>query len=553
MFGGYEMTGQGDVDQYSGPFDLYEFDFSDIPREPESSDVWKDKDIIPTLLLENLLCRSDLKLGHLYGDHPLTALLATLRNYHKATNHGILKYYYGLLCVRCITHVICLQILSETQKLDGVMKSLGKDNIWNQINEAIYRETVSLVSSTVPPRPGFYSRVRLESVFGVSLPLAFVGGITAIDVSYIANLLWEDRASFFALCSRGHLSGCTALLFTIYQIVLTKPVDGSDIRLLWLWDLSIRRYLVASHLERRVLRDICLHAMQKSPGVDVAYMGEVVPEDACALADAYTELLVFFYDDDQGDLSIMEMLYRHVSSMLRRNASTQAVVWDILKSSVKFLWLVCSKTRDTPRITRTSIRMYAAMVFDSTSVIQEKVARTDEEKLNFARMVEEIDLLALAGRVLLLTTERGAWSDTDLRWDWSTEVYAELRMTFDRSISIAPYLFSNSIFTWAKVYNHIQMCYEMSNLNSDNHRLMTNAWAQLGTTLGAQYSPPSRKCEYPRCFQGWTNETVLGVRHTCGRCGAAEYCNSTCQRSHWQLRTVDSHTLKCLPLKVAAR
>lgn len=42
------------------------------------------------------------------------------------------------------------------------------------------------------------------------------------------------------------------------------------------------------------------------------------------------------------------------------------------------------------------------------SILQREIAKTDEEKLGFAAMVEEYDLLALAGRTLLLTTERGA-------------------------------------------------------------------------------------------------------------------------------------------------
>lgn len=70
-------------------FDLYKLEFSDIPREPEPPGVWIDKNIIPTLALENLLCRSDLKLDDYYGDRPLTSVLTTLRNYHKATNHSV--------------------------------------------------------------------------------------------------------------------------------------------------------------------------------------------------------------------------------------------------------------------------------------------------------------------------------------------------------------------------------------------------------------------------------------------------------------------------------
>lgn len=100
--------------------------------------------------------------------------------------------------------------------------------------------------------------------------------------------------------------------------------------------------------------------------MDVAYLGEVVPNDSYALADTYLELLETFYDDDEGDLSVVEILYQYVSSKLRRDDSTQWRVWDILRRSMDFLWLVCSKASKTPWILRTSIWLYASLFFEST-------------------------------------------------------------------------------------------------------------------------------------------------------------------------------------------
>lgn len=89
--------------------------------------------------------------------------------------------------------------------------------------------------------------------------------------------------------------------------------------------------------------------------MDVAYLGEVVPDDSCALADAYIGVLTYFYDDNKGDLSVLNIIYQYVTSMLRRDGSTQRRVWDILKRSMDFLLLVCSKTKNAPQIPRTSI------------------------------------------------------------------------------------------------------------------------------------------------------------------------------------------------------
>lgn len=122
--------------------------------------------------------------------------------------------------------MICLDILFETKTLDDVMKSLDRNIFWKRFNETIYREATHVISPNVPPKLGSGKLVFLEPVFGQPVPLAHVGGITSSDIAFILDLLWEDRVLFFDLCSRGHLPGCTILLFTIFQITLITPVNG---------------------------------------------------------------------------------------------------------------------------------------------------------------------------------------------------------------------------------------------------------------------------------------------------------------------------------------
>lgn len=141
-----------------------------------------------------------------------------------------------------------------------------------------------------------------------------------------------------------------------------------DVRLLVLQDLAIRKYLFSSPLDRRVLRAVCLSGMEQAAGRDIAYWGTVLPEDACALADAYIELLASYYDDDKADLndlSVMVTVYQYVSSMLRRGAPTQGRVLTVLEESMDFLWFVYSRRSRTPGLSRTSVRLYAALIFDS--------------------------------------------------------------------------------------------------------------------------------------------------------------------------------------------
>ena len=107
-----------------------------------------------------------------------------------------------------------------------------------------------------------------------------------------------------------------------------------DIRQLVLLDLTIPQYFVTSHLDRHSLASACLSVMTEAAGGDIAYWGEVIPEDAYALADAYSGLLRSYYEDDGVnlvDMNIMTLIYQYVTSMLRRGVSSQWRIGTVLK------------------------------------------------------------------------------------------------------------------------------------------------------------------------------------------------------------------------------
>ncbi|KAF8598413.1 hypothetical protein BDV93DRAFT_526766 [Ceratobasidium sp. AG-I] len=292
--------------------------------------------------------------------------------------------------------------------------------------------------------------------------------------------------------------------------------------------------------------------MGEAGGRDIAYWGDVIPKDASALADAYHKLLITYYDGDGIDLvnlNITALIYQYVTSMLRRGGSTQWRIWTVVEDAMKFLWFVHSRKGKTPGILRTPIGLHVAMLLDTISFLQREHTKTDEEKLIFAKMIKETDLLALAGCTLLLGTDIGTWHD-NLPWTWSSEAYDQLCVAFDQSISIAPHLFEESLITWTKVLDQVQICYEIGHLSTRDYDLIMNAWPQFGIILGAQFVPRIQKCAYPRCFQGGVDKGSLGVRLVCGTCGLAIYCSHNCQRAHWQLKTVDSHRLECAPFKL---
>lgn len=94
-----------EIQEYSRHFDLHPTDSSDPLWETDFPGAWRGDHIIPIRVLESSLSRSDLKSGYCYGDRPLTALLSTLWNYHKSTQHNVRTAYISVsIGTRMLTH-----------------------------------------------------------------------------------------------------------------------------------------------------------------------------------------------------------------------------------------------------------------------------------------------------------------------------------------------------------------------------------------------------------------------------------------------------------------
>lgn len=119
--------------------------------------------------------------------------------------------------------MVCIGMLLETESLNKLLRSLDKRLNWKQVNTAISREVLRQISSGMPSTTGLNTHRVFKPVFGRSVPLNAVGGITSFDIILLVHLLWEDRVAFFDFCKRGLLPGCTILLFAIHQVALVTP------------------------------------------------------------------------------------------------------------------------------------------------------------------------------------------------------------------------------------------------------------------------------------------------------------------------------------------
>jgi hypothetical protein len=100
-----------------------------------------------------------------------------------------------------------------------LLGSLERETNWEEFSQEIALETLGMVAdvATNPEKPGVEQHARN---FQKSTLLPSVGGFTVADVSLVVRSLWEDRESFFTLCTRRWLPGCTVLFYAFFQIIL---------------------------------------------------------------------------------------------------------------------------------------------------------------------------------------------------------------------------------------------------------------------------------------------------------------------------------------------
>ncbi|KAF8598411.1 hypothetical protein BDV93DRAFT_338358 [Ceratobasidium sp. AG-I] len=280
-----------DINHYANDFDLDAAQSAGDMSIANLPSSWEDTYVMPLALLETILRQPDLKQGYCYGDHPLTALILTLRNYERVNTGRIFKYYYGFLCIRCIMHIVCVGVLVETGTLDAFLTSLDQNLDWKQLCSSVAHKTIHQTVSAIQPESEPATRARFVAVFGNQKVLPSVGGITASNCTFVFRLLWEDRTSFLTLCERGILPGCPALLYIFSRVILAQPRTSVDIQTRLIQELCIRKYLSSSNREKYALREVSRSASHQAPKMKPIDLGEAVLEDNLVFICAYIRMV----------------------------------------------------------------------------------------------------------------------------------------------------------------------------------------------------------------------------------------------------------------------
>ncbi|KAG9080561.1 hypothetical protein FS749_007964 [Ceratobasidium sp. UAMH 11750] len=389
-----------------------------------------------------------------------------------------------------------------------------------------------------------------------------VEGMTETDARFLITKLWMDRQSLFTLCSNGLLPGCALLLLAAWKWLPTEPRLRFRGHCLILQDLCYRLYLVGSNEDLQVLHHVCVYDIEKVANRDRFRVCFVSTEDSRELALAYGH----FLSTSQTDPSIIEVLSVEIVGLVGQFVLEMIIVDDAATLQEKlvvnyhnfeFLWLFLEHRGWVSLVDGDKIKRHAMTIFMFTAGNQTYLVKTQEDQVDFARMLAASEIVGLIARVLLTIMDKGKALSRNLIYsyllinmscpgyvfpgkeEWTTLLGSVIRLgeALDKSISEAPELFYESRIEWAKFLDQLRLEVRLGvpDVNGNAQFLreivlnMTN-WARKRGFLGTDNLPP-QGCEYLRCVQPLEQEKPLGVGYMCGKCKATRYCSQDCQQA----------------------
>ncbi|KAG8700223.1 hypothetical protein FRC08_004829, partial [Ceratobasidium sp. 394] len=465
----------------------------------------------------------------------------------------VFSHYYGFLCVRYTLHIICLNILAETKTLDGLLGSLDSDISCDKLTWATAVEASEVVrraSTTTESLEEFY-RIFSRPSFS-SFLLDTNANIT--DVSLLSRALWEDRGSFFMLCTRGYLPGSALLLLAMFKSLPTRPARRLAQVCYFLDDLYLRLYLVGSNRDRQVLgltyRSIVNHSIQLEDG-DKSFCD---PQDSQAVFQAFSGLLLAF----QQDKSNAQTLPVDIAMLLCEFAVTVVGVdepvtfkgaSEVLYHAFQYLWLMFDCRGDIPISLQGRIRMFSGQLFKFVGALYADCETDQRRPAHFARFFARVEIVSLTGRLLLMTTQPGIEFQDNMMLEKFIESVLGVIQVIHECKTAVPELFHEAKADWHKVGDYLsvlvmKLAGTLSQPALQGLGALLKVWSLLGRSLGGTPSTPPRPCAYPRCFP-IPEDDIIEARYLCAKCGKAAYCTSRCQSGHWALLTPQSHRLEC--------
>ncbi|KAG8775639.1 hypothetical protein FRC12_001354 [Ceratobasidium sp. 428] len=533
--------------------------------EPQISEVSNSKteafkrlyDVPPLAFVESSLRRCDPRVYGI-GNMKIDDIIITIGKYAMVNNfHNVFKYYYGFVTIRHLSHITCLAALGRTRhSIDTLVARLPQNACWTDLSNLVAAEAVAILAHTTRDVTLFdeccdsFGHFRIGGLQGARHQT-----LEAAYTNAVAALFWKARDSFLMLCQRGLLPGAALLLVVALRLT---PVDSNEEDALrnsmMLQDLAFRLYLVGSRQDQQVLQLACMPTI-KAKIVGTYELNHLIsPDDSRAISRAYVDLLPIWRQDPSEikgtSIYFMTALSRFVLHMLGFNpAATAQEHLDVTRTSFKILWRLFEAGGQIPVADYPVIRSYGETSLYYLGYVRNKCVSTADEQYSFTQMLVDVQVIALAGRIMLLTLSEG--NEFEVTNDITTilETLSLLESTIKDSVDSAPELFYDSKIEWVKILAHCVTHHQaiLVNLDRGDPKLgymanMISTWLKFEKSLKKE-DYEWQECAYPRCFRKLQLE--VAVHYMCGQCDSVAYCNSNCQRAHWELATSESHKLTC--------
>lgn len=135
------------------------------------------------------------------------------------TARKVFGNYYGYSCIRYLLYLMSLSLINKPQVVEALLKDLDQGAAWSDVSEVAASEALEWIAGAIKGAPWFGVHFVLSPSCFRLIQDEDASGKYA---SQIISMLWEDRSSFLALCSKGQLPGYSVLLVVTWNFLSTS-------------------------------------------------------------------------------------------------------------------------------------------------------------------------------------------------------------------------------------------------------------------------------------------------------------------------------------------
>ncbi|QRV92182.1 hypothetical protein RhiJN_20200 [Ceratobasidium sp. AG-Ba] len=500
-----------DFDTYFETFDKsLDKAFDNYLASRETTSIAYDG-LIPLAVLETMLTVGDNmhKVQYQHGNKSLPVLMDTVRRYTELNNSGIFDYYYGYLCMRHIMRTVCIGTLIESETFEDFLNSLSSDEETVEVTEALAEEAFGILSDYL-----FENDISAIAVgIGLQSPnwdraFTCVGGLDFDDARFLISILWKNRSQLITLIEHGMLPGFPAFLFTLSEMTLLSKIPQSTKPWGQLQEIILRAFLVGTREERKTMRQLALYAHHRILEQNIVLDSTTDEEDARTVVRAYVDMFNPFWNYDKSLAPIMlldiaNILFRFVDSLLTSELAD--CIPDVAKSALERIWLEIDRENDgfMPAPRRGFTRKYAADIFHFLPDMRNRLLTNVGDDQAFSNMLLEVDILGLAGRVLLMVSREGSNPD---EWQNFRDDLVYLCDAMTGTGQVPDELAYPNVANWVKVRNQL----DMLTVGTAPSRVLKRHLLEAGKSW-EMFGPPHQEVPWePRQIQITFVESVLG-------------------------------------------